>query len=122
VSRKFCACFEAAKPLHNQSLGGSRIVGVHVEGPFISKEKSGAQNPKEIRPPREVEWKKYLRFGKLVTEMTLAPESEGALPLIPCAKEERLNRQRRAHERDGENTCVPRSKLASITPHTPSTA
>src|SRR6266511_90291 len=29
---------EAAKPLHNKSLGGSRIVGIHIEGPFISKE------------------------------------------------------------------------------------
>src|SRR6266850_910527 len=27
---------EAARPLQNSSLGGSRIVGVHVEGPFIS--------------------------------------------------------------------------------------
>jgi N-acetylglucosamine-6-phosphate deacetylase len=77
---------EAARPLHDQSLGGSRIIGIHVEGPFISKEKSGAQNPKEIRPPREAEWKKYLCFGKLITEMTLAPESEGALRLISALK------------------------------------
>jgi N-acetylglucosamine-6-phosphate deacetylase len=73
---------EAARPLHNQSLGGSRIVGIHIEGPFISKEKPGAQNAKHIRPPRESEWKNYLRFGRLVTEMTLAPEIAGALPLI----------------------------------------
>ena len=73
---------EAAKPLHNQSLGGARIVGIHVEGPFISKAKSGSQNPTEIRPPREAEWKKYLRFGKAITEMTLAPEEVGAFPLI----------------------------------------
>jgi len=73
---------EAAKPLHNKSLGGARIAGVHIEGPFISKEKPGAQNPKQIREPRAVEWKKYLRFGKLITEMTVAPEIPGALPLI----------------------------------------
>jgi N-acetylglucosamine-6-phosphate deacetylase len=73
---------EAAKPLHNRSLGGSRIIGIHIEGPFISKEKPGAQNPNFIRDPRETEWKKYLRFGPLITEMTLAPELPGALPLI----------------------------------------
>jgi N-acetylglucosamine-6-phosphate deacetylase len=73
---------EAVKPWHNKSLGGSRIVGVHVEGPFISKEKPGAQNAGEIRPPRPAEWRKYLRFGKLITEMTLAPEEPGALDLI----------------------------------------
>jgi N-acetylglucosamine-6-phosphate deacetylase len=73
---------EVAKPLQNKSLGGSRIIGIHIEGPFISKEKPGAQNSKHIRPPSEVEWKKFLRFGSLVTEMTLAPEIPGALPLI----------------------------------------
>src|ERR1043166_2544723 len=76
----------AAKPLRNKSLGGARIVGVHIEGPFISKEKPGAQNPKQIRPPLESEWRKYLRFGRLVTEMTLAPEIDGALPLIAALR------------------------------------
>ncbi len=77
---------EAAKPVHNQSLGGARIIGIHIEGPFISKEKPGAQNPKQIRAPREREWKKYLRYGSLVAEMTLAPEISGALPLIRALK------------------------------------
>lgn len=73
---------EAARPWHNRSLGGARIAGVHIEGPFISKEKPGAQNPAQIRPPQAAEWRKYLRFGQLVTQMTLAPEISGARPLI----------------------------------------
>lgn len=73
---------EAVKRVLGQSLGGSRIIGVHVEGPFISAHKAGAQNPAQIRPPAPAEWKKYLRYGKLVTEMTVAPEIPGALPLI----------------------------------------
>ena len=77
---------EAVKPWQNRSLGGARIAGIHIEGPFISKEKPGAQNPKQIRAPREREWRKYLRFGELITEMTLAPENEGALPLIRALK------------------------------------
>jgi len=76
------AVLEAAKPWHNRSLGGARIAGVHVEGPFISREKSGAQNPAEIRKPKEPEWKKYLRYGRMITEMTLAPELPGTAPLI----------------------------------------
>lgn len=76
------AVLETAKPLHNKSLGGARIAGIHVEGPFISREKSGAQNPNEIRAPQAPEWRKYLRYGSLVTEMTLAPEQPGALELI----------------------------------------
>ena len=77
---------DAAKAVHNQSLGGSRIAGIHIEGPFISKDKPGAQNPNQIRAPHESEWKKYLRYGSLVTEMTVAPEIRGAIPLIRALK------------------------------------
>lgn len=73
---------EAVKPLLNRSLGGARIVGVHIEGPFISKAQAGAQNPDLIRNPVAREWRKYLRYGKLVTQVTLAPENPGSLPLI----------------------------------------
>ena len=61
---------EAAKPFRNKSLGGSRIVGVHVEGPFISLEKVGAQNPEFVRNPSAREWGPILKYGKLVTQMT----------------------------------------------------
>ena len=61
----------AVKPLHNRSLGGARIVGVHVEGPFIALGKAGAQDPKQIRPPQAREWKKFLRFGKRPREVIL---------------------------------------------------
>jgi N-acetylglucosamine-6-phosphate deacetylase len=77
---------EAAKSVHDQSLGGARIAGIHIEGPFISKKKPGAQNPKQIRVPRASEWQKYLHYGSLVSEMTLAPEIAGALPLIRALK------------------------------------
>ena len=47
---------DAIAPIHNQSLGGSRIVGVHVEGPFINKARAGAQNPDYCRNPSAKEW------------------------------------------------------------------
>lgn len=73
----------AVKPFYNRSIGaGARIVGVHIEGPFIALGKAGAQNPKFIRNPKAREWKKYLRYGKLVTEMTIAPENPGSIELI----------------------------------------
>jgi len=78
---------EAVKPLRNRTLGaGARIAGVHIEGPFISLKRAGAQNPEFIRNPVATEWRRYLRFGKLVTEMTLAPENPGALALIKALR------------------------------------
>lgn len=72
-----------AKRWHNRSIGrGARIVGVHIEGPFIALGKAGAQAPQFIRNPEPREWRKYLRYGKLVTQMTLAPETPGSLELI----------------------------------------
>lgn len=72
----------AVTPLKERSAGGARIVGVHVEGPFISPKKPGAQNPSQIREPRAEEWREYLRHADVISEMTLAPEIRGALPLI----------------------------------------
>jgi N-acetylglucosamine-6-phosphate deacetylase len=78
---------EAAKPYHNTSIGnGARIVGVHIEGPFIAVGKAGAQNPAFIRNPEPREWKQYLRYRKLVTQMTIAPENPGSIPLIKALR------------------------------------
>jgi N-acetylglucosamine-6-phosphate deacetylase len=73
-------------PIRNRSIGGSRILGVHVEGPFISKEKAGAQNPNFVRNPTAKEWGPILKYGKLITQMTLAPELPRAMALIEALK------------------------------------
>ena len=73
-------------PIRNRSIGGSRILGVHVEGPFISKEKAGAQNPNFVRNPTAKEWRPILKHGKLITQMTLAPELPRAMALIKALK------------------------------------
>lgn len=77
---------DAIAPIRDQSIGGARILGVHVEGPFISKEKVGAQNPEFVRNPTAREWQPILKHGQLITQMTLAPELPRALTLIKALK------------------------------------
>nr|AIF07734.1 N-acetylglucosamine-6-phosphate deacetylase [uncultured marine thaumarchaeote KM3_23_F10] len=77
---------DAIAPIHNQSIGGARVVGVHVEGPFISREKVGAQNPEFVRNPTAREWQPMLKHGRLITQMTLAPELPRALTLIKALR------------------------------------
>ena len=77
---------EAIKPIHNKSVGGARVVGVHVEGPFINKAKAGAQNPDYCRNPTAKEWRPILKFGKLITQMTIAPELPRAKALIKALR------------------------------------
>lgn len=55
--------------------------GIHLEGPFIHPEKTGAQNPQFVRPPDLVEFENLNRLGKILLH-SLAPEMPGALDLI----------------------------------------
>jgi N-acetylglucosamine-6-phosphate deacetylase len=63
----------------------ARILGVHVEGPFIASEYRGAQVEKVIRPATRKEVDEL--YGLLPAEglrlLTLAPEVPGNLELIP---------------------------------------
>ena len=61
---------------------GAQILGVHVEGPYISKEKPGAQTPRFIRNPQAAETAEILAHSGVIKRMTLAPELPGALELI----------------------------------------
>ena len=57
------------------------VPGVHLEGPFINREKAGAQNPEFVRPPDIDELRRlHAIFPALV--LSLAPEMPGALDLI----------------------------------------
>lgn len=74
---------EAACPSPEADWRGARIVGVHLEGPFISAKWPGAQNPAHIVPPNRDwvdEW--TARYPGLIRLLTLAPETEGAPELI----------------------------------------
>ncbi len=59
----------------------TRCPGMHVEGPFINKERAGAQNPQFVRPPDYAEVED-LHAIMPVSILSLAPEMPGALPLI----------------------------------------
>jgi N-acetylglucosamine-6-phosphate deacetylase len=59
-----------------------QIAGVHVEGPFISKERTGAQRAEFIREPETPLVDQLLPFADVIKIMTVAPELSGALALI----------------------------------------
>ena len=58
------------------------IVGVHVEGPFISKTKAGAQRAEFIQDPSPVAVRQLLEHADVLKRMTIAPELPGALEAI----------------------------------------
>jgi N-acetylglucosamine-6-phosphate deacetylase len=59
-----------------------QIAGAHVEGPFISRQRPGAQREEFIRDPDEESVGQLLEAAGVVKRVTLAPELPGALVLI----------------------------------------
>ena len=58
------------------------IVGVHVEGPFISKAKPGAQRAEFIQHPSPSAVRQLIEHVDVLKRVTIAPELPGALEAI----------------------------------------
>jgi len=56
----------------------SAIAGVHVEGPFISKAKRGAQRAEFIQDPSPAAVQQLLDYANVIKRITIAPELPGA--------------------------------------------
>jgi N-acetylglucosamine-6-phosphate deacetylase len=58
------------------------IAGVHVEGPFISKAKCGAQRAEFIQDPSPDRVQQLVEHSDVIKRVTIAPEVPGALKAI----------------------------------------
>ena len=61
--------------------GGPRVIGAHLEGPFLSPRRLGAHPASARRDPDRSLLERLLAAGR-VSQVTLAPELEGALELV----------------------------------------
>jgi N-acetylglucosamine-6-phosphate deacetylase len=61
--------------------GEARVLGVHIEGPFISPKQPGTHDPAHLRLPDVTEAETWLARGN-VRWLTLAPELPGAVELV----------------------------------------
>ncbi|MFS8102188.1 N-acetylglucosamine-6-phosphate deacetylase [Lentzea alba] len=61
--------------------GGARILGVHLEGPFLSPQRPGTHPVELLRAPDVALVRRLLAAGP-VTQVTLAPELSGALEVV----------------------------------------
>lgn len=84
---KIARSVDFIKRFRRTSVLGSSVLGLRLEGPFISKERAGAQNKRFIKPPSSRELRGIIkRCGGLLKIVTLAPELEGAGELIRILK------------------------------------
>ena len=81
-------CRNAAE--HRRSgKGGAELVGVHLEGPFLSYAKRGAQNGAWLHAPDVDMFHRLVDAAEgLVKIVSLAPEEPGAMDFVRAVKDE----------------------------------
>lgn len=81
--RDLAKAFEAAKPYIGKETGGAVLRGIHMEGPFLSRAKKGAQSETDLRDPDTALFDRLNeQSGNAVKIVDVAPELPGAQQFI----------------------------------------
>lgn len=74
---------ESARQAMANGTRGARVLGVHLEGPFVSPDRLGAQSPEFCIPPTAENVARLLDVaGDVARIVTMAPEEEGGLEAV----------------------------------------
>lgn len=76
------ACLDFARSWMAATHGGSQVLGVHLESPYISPRQKGALDPAHIRTPDDGSVDALLAYADVLKIFVLAPELPGALDLV----------------------------------------
>jgi N-acetylglucosamine-6-phosphate deacetylase len=80
------AAERAVATVMNEQVNGARVLGTHLEGPFINPARAGAHEPDFIQAPStDVLRRLYDEGGQSARLVTLAPEMPGAPEMIDTA-------------------------------------
>ncbi len=79
----------AAAYRNDRPADGARVVGIHMEGPFLSEKKKGAQNGNYLKQPdAEIFFKLQETCNHAICIVDVAPELEGAEEFIRRVSED----------------------------------
>ena len=71
------AAFDKSKSV----TGGAKMLGIHLEGPYLAMSQKGAMDPNYIRNPIPEEYEELLSLSSDIKRITIAPELDGAIEL-----------------------------------------
>jgi N-acetylglucosamine-6-phosphate deacetylase len=66
---------------------GARVLGVHLEGPYLAQDQRGAHRAAVVRGPSDVEVEAILAEAAALRTVTIAPELPGSIALIAALVE-----------------------------------
>lgn len=72
----------AREYLRKGNPDGAELLGIHMEGPYLSPEQSGAHPKQFLALPKPAHYMPFLAYSDVLTVMTIAPELEGAEQLV----------------------------------------
>lgn len=67
------------EPANNKNINGAQFLGMHLEGPYLSMNQRGAQDPRYIRDPDPHEYKEIIAASNVIKRWSAAPELKGAI-------------------------------------------
>ncbi|NCB32923.1 MAG: N-acetylglucosamine-6-phosphate deacetylase [Erysipelotrichia bacterium] len=76
----------ALSSLKNAVSEGAEFLGVHLEGPYLSKEYKALMDERYLRDPNITELDEMLKANPNIRTMTIAPEKKGMNNFIPYLK------------------------------------
>ncbi|MFH1855889.1 MAG: N-acetylglucosamine-6-phosphate deacetylase [Candidatus Omnitrophota bacterium] len=87
--KTMCRQIEAIREyMEKQPSGGARILGIHMEGPFLNPKRAGALNKRFFREPSEDDLLKLVKAsGQTIRLMTIAPELKDSVRVIKAAED-----------------------------------
>lgn len=74
----------------DKNTRGARFLGLHLEGPYLSVNQCGAQDPAYIRDPDPAEYRDIIASTRFIKRWSAAPELPGALAFGRYLTENRI--------------------------------
>lgn len=79
------------KYYNNQNVNAAKVIGVHLEGPYINIDAAGAQNPKYIKNPEIEEFDNWNKAsGGIIKKVSVAPENDKNFAFIKHLKKNNI--------------------------------
>ena len=81
---------DTLEKLNDLKTSASKCLGIHIEGPFLSKEKLGAATLDQLLEPKKEYLDEFIKLNPYIKQMTLAIELEGIDEVINSLKENNI--------------------------------